>query len=471
MSRGTPPQIEDTHLASQYDPSDGVTQLTELMRENRFDDHFENSFDGPPAEPVDPAGRRRRRRRAWISTAVVVALVGGSVGGYVAWALNAPIGMPVAETKLPDAQPGPAAAIVLPPDGVSAMTVSGAEQYWGADGAAALFPAVGGNDPRSIASISKLITAMVVLDKKPLASPDDQGPTITFGKTDHALYDKYYVLGATIAKMPTGSTMTEHDALEMMLVISASNYAEAVSTWAFGSQEAFVSATKRWLTANGLTSTKLVEPTGIDPRNVSTPSDLLALGKLAMANPVIAQIVGMKNLEVPGHGGSNTNTLLGDGTVHGIKTGTLEAVGANLLYSASVDVGIEQPIEITGVVLGGFSRDSIDRDVVTMFQSIRDGFHDVRVGDEGDVVGTYSTPWGASARMVLASDGTVVTWSNTPITVAMETSALQTGLAGEVVGSITWTAGDHTDTVDLVLDADIEPPDDWWRLTHPGELG
>ena len=138
-----PPRIEDTHLASQYDPSDGVTQLTELMREDRYDDRFD---DRPPVEPVDPAVRRRRRRRGWIATAIVVALIGGSVGGYVAWALNAPIGMPVAETKLPDARPGPAAAIVLPPDGVSAMTVAGAEQYWGADGAAALFPAVGGND-------------------------------------------------------------------------------------------------------------------------------------------------------------------------------------------------------------------------------------------------------------------------------------------------------------------------------------
>jgi D-alanyl-D-alanine carboxypeptidase (penicillin-binding protein 5/6) len=72
----------------------------------------------------------------------------------------------------------------------------------------------------------------------------------------------------------------------MMLVISASNYAEAASTWAFGSQPAFVSATKRWFAANGLAHTKIVEPTGIDPHNTSTPSDMIALGKLAMANPV-----------------------------------------------------------------------------------------------------------------------------------------------------------------------------------------
>ena len=134
-------------------------------------------------------------------------------------------------------------------------------------------------------------------------------------------------------------------------------------------------------------------------------------------------------------------------------------------------MGIGHPLEITGVVLGGFSRETIDRDVTALLESIKAGFQNVRVGDAGDVVGTYSTPWGASARMVLASDGTVFAWSDTPITATMTTTDVTTGLKGEVVGSVTWTVGSSTDTVQLVLDADIEPPDDWWRLTHPGELG
>ena len=75
-----------------------------------------------------------------------------------------------------------------------------------------------------------------------------------------------------------------------------------------------------------------------------------------------------------------------------------------------------------------------------------------------------------ASQITLASDGTVFAWSDTPITAAMTTTDVTTGLKGEVVGSVTWTVGDSTDTVQLVLDADIEPPDDWWRLTHPGEL-
>ena len=117
------------------------------------------------------------------------------------------------------------------------ISVSGAEEYLPPE-ASGNWMASGGGEPRSIASITKLITAMVILSVKPLAGADDPGPDITFSKADHALYDKYYVLGATIAPMPAGITMSEHQALEAMLIPSASNYAEAMATWAFGSQSA-----------------------------------------------------------------------------------------------------------------------------------------------------------------------------------------------------------------------------------------
>jgi D-alanyl-D-alanine carboxypeptidase (penicillin-binding protein 5/6) len=40
----------------------------------------------------------------------------------------------------------------------------------------------------------------------------------------------------------------------------------------------------------------------------------------------------------------------------------------------------------------------------------------------------------------------------------------------EEVGSLTWTAGPHSVTVPIEIDGDIDPPDAWWRLTHPSEL-
>ncbi len=443
------------------DPSDGVGRLSELMRGVEAEEPHS-------PDPVDPVTRRRRRRRGWIVTGIVAAVLLGLVGGYVGYALTAPLPAATGDATPPTAQPGPAAKIVLPVDGAYALSVAGGEEFLGPDGGA--LSTVSADDPQPMASITKVITALVILDAKPLAGPDDPGPTITFSKADHDLYDAYYVRGATIAAMPTGSTMSLHDALEMMLVISATNYADAVSTWAFGSRSAFLRAAKDWLAANGFARTTVVEPTGLDPRSVSTPSELIALGKLAMANPVIASIVAMSALDVPGfEGQGNTNTLLGVDGIRGVKTGTLET--ANLLFSSQLDVGVGEPLQLTGVVLGAYSRDSIDGEVRAWLDSIRAGFHEVTVNERGATIGTYTTPWGASARMVLADSVALLTWSDTPIAATMTELRLTTGEKGEKVGEVTWTAGSRSRTVAVVLDQTIRPPDEWWRLTHPFELG
>jgi D-alanyl-D-alanine carboxypeptidase (penicillin-binding protein 5/6) len=444
---------------------DGVTQLTELMR-------YEPAVEmpaGPP--PVDPTRRRTQRRRRSVIALVVTLTLAGLSGGYAAYALNAPIGAATLDAEAPEVDIPAAAQIALPVEGAYAVSIAGADEYLG-ESASGIWASGGGDGPLPIASISKLITALVVLDKKPLADTTDPGPTITFSRADHALYDEYYVLGATIAAMPTGSSMSQRQALEAMLIVSACNYAEAVSTWAFGSQGAFLQATRTWLAANGLTATTIVEPTGIDARNVSTPADMIALARIAMANPVIAQIVGTTALNVPNIPSTlNTNTLLGVEGITGLKTGTLEGSGSNLLFTSTMDVGTGEPLSIIGVILGSFSRDSVNLDVRGLLGSIREGFHTVTLGVEGDQIGTYSTPWGESADILLGETVSVLTWSDAAVTSTFTASPLSTGTNGDVVGSVTWTVGSESLTAPLVLAGTIDPPDPWWRLTHPFELG
>jgi len=420
---------------------------------------------------VDTAARRIRRRRGLIITAIVIAVLLAVTGGYTGWALNAPVSAPAVTSHEPPVPVGAAASVTLPSHGASALAVSGGDEYLGA-GAGGIWVTGGDGGPRPIASITKLITALVILDAKPLADASDPGPTITFSKADHDLYDTYYVMGATIAAMPTGSSMSLHDALATMLIPSASNYADAVSTWAFGSRSAFVNAARRWLDANGLTGTTIVEPTGISPRNTSTPTDLLALGKLAAAHPAIAHIVAMRSLSLPGPGAMvNTNDLLGTGGITGLKTGNLGEGTYSLLYTATLDVGAARPLSVTGVMLGGSSRQSVDRDVMAVLDSIRAGFHEVPVAARGQEVGSYTTAWGSEARMIVSEDASIFTWSDTPIAVTMTTSTPKTYQDGEVVGSITWTAGPHTTTVPVEVEGSITPPTARWRLTHPAELG
>lgn len=451
---------------SQYRPRDGVSQLTQLMR------------DAEPAParrqrpPVDPRQRRRRRRRSGIVAAIAVLLVGASAAGYAFLTLTAPVGSAVSASTRPVVSVPQPVSYVLPPDGEIAVDVTGAEDYMGTP-PGGILASSGGNDARSMASISKLITAMVILDAKPLGAGSNgsggTGPTITFSKADHALYDNYYVLNATIAAMPTGSSMSEHDAIETMLVVSACNYADAMSTWAFGSPDAFLGATQRWLKKNGMTSTRLVEPTGIDDRNVSTPTDLITLGKLAAANPAIASIVAMPNLDVPGLDHlPNTNDLLGSHGITGMKTGTLG--GSDLLFSASVGVGTPQNLSMIGVILDADSKSAADSAVTQLIDSIAAGFHQVPLATAGQQVGTYTTPWGGDATMVIGTDASVLTWSTMPITSTMTTTTLKTGANGSQVGSITWTAGKTVVTAPIVLRGRITPPSTKWRLTHPQDL-
>jgi D-alanyl-D-alanine carboxypeptidase (penicillin-binding protein 5/6) len=351
------------------------------------------------------------------------------------------------------------------------MSISGAGAYF--DAAPRRTPLTSGSrDPRPIASISKLVTALVVLEARPLADADDPGPTITFGKADHDLYDKYYVMGAAIAAMPIGSSMSLHDALATMLIPSACNYAEALSTWAYGSQGAFLAATRNWLAAHGLTGTTIVEPTGLSRSNVSTPADLLEIGRLAAANPAIAQIAATSSLALPGPGAMyNTNDLLGRDGITGLKTGNLGQGSFSLLYTADLEVGIDEPLRIIGVIVGGDSRGSVDASVLALLDSIRSGFHEVPLAQAGQEVGAYSTPWGSTARLVVRDDASILTWSDTPIAVTMETTTPAAYAGGEVVGTITWHAGPSTTTSEVVLEGGILPPTEWWRLTHPSELG
>jgi D-alanyl-D-alanine carboxypeptidase (penicillin-binding protein 5/6) len=167
---------------------------------------------------------------------------------------------------------------------------------------------------------------------------------------------------------------------------------------------------------------------------------------------------------------SNNNISLGSEGINGIKTGTLDTVGSSLLFSATADVGLAKPITIVGVILGGESRESVDRAAQLMVRSIRSGFHTVQLVGDGTVVGRYSTTWKDGARVVTGSRASVLTWSDAPITSKMTIKPVTTATAGSTVGSLDFVVDGAPIAVPLVLDGSISGPDGWWRLTHPHEL-
>lgn len=439
-------------MAEDVDTRDAAYALDEL-------------WEDAAASAPDPP----RRRRGLLITAIVLAALLIAGAGYVVWAVTAPVAAPTLTEGTPPV-PAPAAlSLAAPTDDVWAIAVTGAADDLGADG---LEASSGLDESRSIASITKLITALVVLDAHPLDSADDPGPTLTFSKADHDLYDVYYVQGAAIVEMPTGSRLSQHDALALMLVPSASNYADAVSTWAFGSRQAFLAATARWLDAHGLHSTTIVDPTGLSPRNTSTPRDLIEVGRIAAANPVVSALASSPQTSIPERGMfTNTNSLLGTMGVTGLKTGNLGEGAFTLLYTSRLVAGGGAELDSVGVVLGGANRASVDRDVAALLTSIRDGFQTVPLVHSGQVLGIYETVWGAQSRVIAGADTSIVVWSDTPVVMARDTIPTTDFRQDATVGHLTWSAGPRTASVDLLLEETIEPPTIWWRLTHPTLLG
>lgn len=399
-----------------------------------------------------------RRRRIVVFSIVGVVLASLM---YLSGSLFGPVPATAAVVQHEKAIAQPAAQLAWPGWGASAISapdVDGATEYHGSD------------TSLPIASVTKTITALVVLDKKPITGGSD-GPTISFTQKDVDIWNEVISEGGSWAPVVAGTSMTEKQALTAMLLPSANNYAISLANWSYGSTDAFVKAANTWLSANKFTGTHLTSPDGLDPGSVSTTKDLIGIGKLVLADPVLSAIVSQKSATLPGAGAQdNTNTLLGVEGIDGIKTGNTDQAGNCLLFSAEIGVGTNK-VRVVGAVLGAPTHDDLWAAVQALLVSMKAGFHQVDATSVGQKYGTYSTPWGASSALVSTATKSFVVWSDTPIQVDMQTRTIQSGRKGDVVGQVTFTLNGKTQTADLALAHDIPDPGFGWRLAHPGGLG
>lgn len=325
----------------------------------------------------------------------------------------------------------------------------------------------GDTKPRSIASISKVVTALVVLDHKPLEQ-GQPGPTITFTPAMQGLYARYLAQNGEVAVMPPGLRLSEYQTLQVMLMKSANNYAGSLAMWAFGSMEAYQKAAHAWLDEEGLDHTTIEEPTGLDADNKSTATDLVRLGQLALADPVVKEVVATKHVTIPVVGEiDNSNKLLGLDGVEGIKTGTLDEAGACLLFAATYERG-GKAVTVVGAMLGGVDHDSLDVDVQRLLRSVADNFQVVTLTHAGQTFGTFSTPWQDEADAVSAKASEVLVWGKTTVTAKAHLERITLGTKGERVGTVRFRISDHEPvSVPLVLERSIDDPGVWWRWTNP----
>ena len=89
------------------------------------------------------------------------------------------------------------------------------------------------------ASITKVITALVVLDAHPIP-PGEGGPEIAYTEADVDIYWDMVAQNGSVAPVAAGSSLTLRESLEAMLLPSGNNYAISLANWAFGSGDEFL---------------------------------------------------------------------------------------------------------------------------------------------------------------------------------------------------------------------------------------
>ncbi|GAA5199216.1 hypothetical protein GCM10023322_74370 [Rugosimonospora acidiphila] len=262
-----------------------------------------------------------------------------------------------APSPLPSPSPSPTPAAVPPP---ATYTVPGAAPAvpWPATGQATLrvvgvgrLGATPGQHPVPIASVTKVMTAYVVLRDHPLSAGGD-GPTLTVTAAEAAAYPDEVAKNESLVRVAAGEVLTERQALDALLLPSADNIALILARWDAGDVPRFLAKMNATAAGLGMTSTHYTDPSGYEASTRSTADDQTLLAARAMRIPAFARIVAQRSAAVPLAGTvRNYNTLLGSDGVDGIKTGSTSAAGGCLLFAAHARVA-GQDLTIVGAVLG-----------------------------------------------------------------------------------------------------------------------
>lgn len=131
-------------------------------------------------------------------------------------------------------------------------------------------------DIRPIASISKLMAALIVVEA---GLPMDEILTITSDDVDRLRHSR--------SRLPVGTKLSRGDLLHLSLMSSENRAAHALGRHFPGGMPAFVRAMNDKARALGMRHSRFVEPTGLSSENVATSRDLVKLLRAASRHPLI----------------------------------------------------------------------------------------------------------------------------------------------------------------------------------------
>ncbi len=187
--------------------------------------------------------------------------------------------------------------------------------------------------PMPIASITKVMTSMVVLEAK---MSMDEPIVIDASDVD--------TLKGSRSRLPVGTAFRREDLMRLALMASDNRAAAALGRAYPGGTPAFVEAMNAKAKSIGLQNSRFVDPTGLAPGNVASPSDLALMVAEASKFPQIREFsttpelhVTLPNMKRP-MGFNNTNALVkNSGWDIGLsKTGYINEAGKCLVMHATI---------------------------------------------------------------------------------------------------------------------------------------
>ncbi len=346
---------------------------------------------------------------------------------------------------------------------------------WPAQGAGAVgvqglgFIATSGNEqPLPAASVTKVMTALILLTDKPM-SQTDEGPTVTLTDVDVQSYITDLQGQQSVVKVQAGEQLNELQLLEGMLIPSANNLAETAARWDAGSVDAFVAKMNARAAALHLAHTKFADPSGASASSVSTPTDLMKLGMVAMQNPVFARVVAMGQAQLPVAGTVyNVDAALNESGIIGIKTGSGFGTGANFLFAANVSAD-NHTIVVYGCVTGQPTLAVAFRAAESLIKAMSPALHVQRVVERNQTVGIYNTAWGEQADVVSLFDVDLVEWPGMVLRENVQAPPLAVDHplpSSTPTGTMQIALGDYDVAVALATGTPMFPPGRLWRLTR-----
>lgn len=184
----------------------------------------------------------------------------------------------------------------------------------------------------SIASITKLMTTMVVLDVRP-----DMNTPIRIDIADMDL------IKGTHSRLKIGMQFSRKELLKLALMSSENRAASALARYYPGGTRAAIAAMNRKAQQLGMTHTTFMDPTGLNSDNVSTARDLVKMVLAARRYTLIHQYTTTANHSVYGIRGrelkfNNTNPLVKnvDWKIGVSKTGYINESGRCLVMQTQI---------------------------------------------------------------------------------------------------------------------------------------